>query len=171
VETPRNEHRALRWKTRRSAFPVLVSLLLALGAATLVRAQDPPQPDFYWPYGRVQLNGENIDPAVQPVIGIVNGRACGEASTLVATEGDGVPEGDVGKTVYVVDIVAEGSGAGHRLGCGRAGDSVMLYFPESRRLAQQQPLFFVGGQRVDVDLGAELSFRLQGPMVASDGVN
>ena len=150
---------------------VLVSLFLASTAVPGALAQDPPQPDFFWPYGRVQLDGANIQPPQQTVIGIVNGRACGESTTLVATQAPGVPAGDIGKTVYVVDVLADGSGTGHRAGCGHPGDSVVLYFPAVHRLSQQQPLFAVGGQRVDVDLGPELVYRLQGPMLASDGVN
>lgn len=169
--TNRSEHPASVRRTRRLAIPVLALLLLGLGAVSFAAAQDPPQPDFFWPYGTVQLAGENIQPSQQRVIGLANGRACGESTTLVAMAGPGVAAGDVGKTVYVVEILAEGAGAGHRPGCGRPGEPVMLYFPESRRLAQQQPSFVVGGQRVDVELGPELSYRLQGPMLASDGVN
>jgi hypothetical protein len=134
-------------------------------------AANPPQPDFFWPYGQVRLDGANIEPAVQPVIGLVNGRACGEATTKVAQAGTGVPPGDVDKTVYVVDVLADGSDPGHRPGCGRAGDPVQLYFPLARRIGVQAGLFVAGPQRLDVDLGPELQFRLQGPMVASDGVN
>ena len=167
----RNEHPASRRIFVRVAVLVLVSAFLALAAIPLAGAADPPQPDFFWPYGRVQLDGANIEPAEQTVIGIVNGIACGEATTLVATEGPGVPAGDVGKSVYVVDVLAEGTSAGHRAGCGRAGDSVLLYFAESHRIAQQVPLFAAGGLRVDVDLGSELVHRLRGPMLASDGVD
>ena len=150
---------------------MLASLLLAAGVVSYAGAQDPPRPDFFWPYGTVQLDGANIEPAEQQVIGIVNGVACGESTTFMATAGPGVPPGDVGKTVYVVDVLAGGSGAGQRFGCGHPGDAVTLYFPESRRMALQVPAFVVGGQRVDLALGVELGFRLQGPMLASDGVN
>ena len=155
----------------RPAIPVLASLLLGAGVVSYAGAQDPPEPDFFWPYGTVQVDGANVEPAEQQVVAIVNGVACGESMTFVAAPGPGVPAGDVGKTVYVVDVHADGVGAGQRVGCGSAGDAVALYFPELRRLALQQPVFVVGGQRVDLALGAELGFRLQGPMVASDGVN
>ena len=49
--------------------------------------------------------------------------------------------------------------------------AVQLYFPLARRIGVQAGLFVAGPQRLDVDLGPELQFRLQGPMVASDGVN
>ena len=140
-------------------------------SSSLAFAVDPPAPDFFWPYGRVQLDGANIEPSQQTVIALVNGRACGEATTFIAVAGPGVPEADVDKTVYVVDVLADGNGAGQRMGCGYAGAPVALYFVGSRRLAQQQPAFLAGGERVDVDLGPELQFRLQGPMVAADGVN
>ena len=150
---------------------MLVSLFLGLAALSLAGAQNPPQPDFFWPYGTVLLGGENIEPAQQPVIGLVNGKACGESTTFIATDAPGVPAGDVGKTVYVVDILADGSGPGHRPGCGTLGAPVALYFPESNRLSQQASAFTVGGQRVDVSLASELIYRLQGPMLASDGTN
>lgn len=144
--------------------------LAALGGG-IAFAADPPQPDFFWPYGRVQADGANIVPEQQTVIALVNGKACGEGETLVAQAGPGVPAGDVGKTVYVVDVLADGPGSGHRPGCGFPGAPVLLYFAGAHRLALQQPVFIVGGQRFDVDLGPELSYRLQGPMLASDGVN
>jgi hypothetical protein len=149
---------------------VLVLASAALGAGTAF-GQNPPQPDFFWPYGKVQLAGSNIEPQQQTVIGLVNGRACGEATTLVAAPGPGVPAGDVGKTVYVVDVLADGSNAGQRPGCGHPGDLVHLYFVGSHRLAAQQAFFAAGGQRFDVELGPELSFRLTTPVLASDGSN
>ena len=171
MKTPRNGHPALRRTIRRLALPVLVSAFLGPSLFSFATAQDPPQPDFFWPYGRVQLAGQNLEPSQQRVIGIVNGRACGEATTFIAAEAPGVPAGDIGKTVYVVDVLADGAQSGHRPGCGRPGDPVLLYFPESHRMAQQQPFFTVGGQRVDADLGPELVNRLQTPMLANDGLN
>lgn len=135
------------------------------------RAADPPQPDFFWPYGTVQVAGENLAPETQPVLALVNGKVCGEATTLIATPGPGVPPGDVGKTVYVIDVLADGGSTGQRAGCGNPGDSVMLYFPLSSRIALQQLSFFAGGQRADIELGVELQYRLQGPMLANDGLN
>lgn len=105
------------------------------------------------------------------MIGIVNGKACGDANTLVAQAGASVPAGDAGKTVYVVDVLADGTNSGQRPGCGHAGDTVSLYFPDAHRFALQQATFAPGSLRLDVDLGAELPFRLQGPMLANDGVN
>lgn len=146
-------------------------LVLALAAAFVagpVLAADPPRPDFFWPYGRVTVDGVNAEPSVQTVIALVDGKACGEATTRVAVEGVGVPTGDIGATVYVVDVLADGAGAGQRTGCGRAGATVMLYFAGSRRIAMQEPAFVAGGQRVDVELGPELAFRVTGPMVAGE---
>ncbi|MFN8616666.1 MAG: hypothetical protein U0837_06185 [Dehalococcoidia bacterium] len=160
-------HRSLPWLM---AAGVLASLFLAL-TAIRARAADPPQPDFFWPYGKVQLDGANIFPTSQRVIGIVNGKSCGDASTLVAQAGAGVPAGDVGKTVYVVDILAGGTNSGQRPGCGHPGDVVSLYFPQMHRFALQEAAFAPGSLRLDVDLGGELPFRLQGPMLANDGTN
>ena len=134
-------------------------------------SQSPSPPDFFWPYGTVQAGGSNIEPAQQTVIGLVNGRACGDATTLVAPPGPGVPAGDVGKTVYVVDVLADGFNLGQRPGCGHPGDTVYLYFVGSHRLAAQQAFFTAGGQRFDVQLGPELAFRLTAPVLASDGPN
>ena len=172
MDSLRSEHsprgRGPKW---RRPVGVLASLFLAVSAAGVARAVDPPQPDFFWPYGKVQVDGENVSPAVQRVIAIVNGQACGEATTLVAQAGPGVPAGDVGKTVYVVNVLAAGSNPGQRPGCGVTGNLVGLYFPDSHRFALQETVFVVGNHRFDVDLGPELTFRLVGPMVANDGLN
>jgi hypothetical protein len=165
-----NEHSLPRGRSLRALGGVLVLASLALGA-NIALGQNPPQPDFFWPYGIVELDGSNIEPAQQTVIGLVNGRACGEATTLVATAGPGVPAGDAGNTVYVVDVLADGRNAGQRPGCGHPGDEVLLYFAGSHRLAAQDAFFAAGGQRFDVELGPELSFRLTTPVLASDGSN
>ncbi len=151
--------------------------LLALGAAVVVAlalssvsADSPPIPDFYWPYGKVLVNGANLNPAQQAVVGIVNGRACGADKTLVATASPGTPADDVGKTVYVVNVLADGTASGQQKGCGHPGDPVILYFPESHRVGSPQGAFQAGGQRVDLALGPELTFRIPLPQAASDGV-
>lgn len=153
------------------AVGVLASLLLGLLAIGAVRAADPPQPDFFWPYGKVQVDGANIQPTSQRVIGLVNGKACGDATTLVAQAGPGVPAGDAGKTVYVVDILADGTNPGQRPGCGHPGDMALLYFPDLHRFALQAAVFTQGSVRLDLDLGPELPFRLRGQMLANDGSN
>ena len=153
------------------AIEMLALLCAALAAPGALAQGDPPQPDFYWPYGQVQLDGANIQPAGQRIIAIVHGRACGEGNTLVPVAGPGVPPEDVGKTAYVVDVLHDGTGAGQRPGCGMAGAAVNFYFPELGRFAVQQPGFVVGTQRVDLDLGAALSVRMVVPLVAGDGVN
>jgi hypothetical protein len=139
---------------------------LAAGAAA---AQDPPVPDFYWPYGRVQADGGNLAPEAQPVVGIIRGQACGVGMTLVAPPWPDTPDEDEGKTVYVVNIYADGTSAGQRPGCGRAGDLVQFYFPVVRRLAVQQPLFHPGEERLNLELGPALSARLLLPFVTDDG--
>jgi len=132
---------------------------------------EPPRPDYFWPYGRVSVDGQNAEPVVQQVIALVEGRACGEATTKVAEDAPGVPSGDVGNTVYVVEVLPNGTGAGHRPGCGTPGQPVMLYFVGSRRIAIQEPLFAPGNLRVDVDLRPELAFRLFSAMLAEDGTD
>ena len=165
----RSEHSSRRTRTARTLAGVLAFSLLA-GLLTPAFAQNSPQPDFFWPYGRVQQGGTNIVPETQTVVGLVNGKACGEAVTKVAQAGPGVPAGDVGKTVYVVDILANGTGPGQRPGCGTPGASVQLYFAGSHRMASQQTFFTAGPQRFDVELGPELGFRLTAPVLASDGM-
>ena len=150
---------------------MLVLAFVAFLGFRSAQAVNPPQPDFFWPYGRVLVDGQNAEPAEQTVIGLVRGSACGEAVTKVAEAAPGVPPEDVGATVYVVDILASGEAAGQRPGCGEPGDVVTLYFVGSHRIALQQPLFAAGSQRVDVDLGPELGYQLVGAMVADDGTN
>lgn len=157
---------ALRWATLAG---LLAAALLVPG---VTRGQEPPgPPDFAWPYGIVRADGANLDPAAQPVVAIVNGQACGSALTQVAAPGPDTPASDVGRTVYVVDVLADGTRPGQRGGCGVAGVPIRFWFPVAGRLALQQPLFAPGGQRVDLDLGPPLEFRMVAPVVASDGVN
>lgn len=132
-------------------------------------AQEPPQPDFFWTYGRVLDGTANIAPARQPIVAIVRGQACGAGLTSLAEAGPDVPAADVGKTVYVVDVKAHGTGTGQRPGCGRPGDQVVFYLPAIQRLAQQTPAFKVGEQRTDLTLGPALSQRQVLPAVGSDG--
>ena len=156
---------------RRQRLTGAVLASFALGGMLLssAAASSPPVPDYFWPYGKALIDGANTTPAVQPVIAFVNGKVCGTAQTLVATAADGTPADDVGKTVYVIDISADGSGVGQRPGCGHAGDRVVLYFPASRRMGSQQPLFKQGGQRVDLDLGVNLQYQLRATQIAGDG--
>jgi hypothetical protein len=158
-------------RRRRPIVALLVSAAVAAGTVGAVQAADPPAPDFFWPYGRALVNGQNLSPVSQTVIAFVNGRQCGQATTLVAQPADGTPAGDVNRTVYVIDVLADGRGAGQRAGCGHAGDPVTLYFAGSKRVAVQQPVFKQGGERWDLDLGPELSFHVAGAMLAADGSN
>lgn len=145
---------------------MLVLASVAFGARWAAAA-DPPQPDFFWPYGRVTLEGGPVA-AGEVLVALIDGKACGDATTKVAEPGPGVPAEDEGATVYVVDVLADGDGPGRRPGCGREGDLVMLYFAGSRRIAVQEPAFAAGPRRVDVELGPELAYQSHGAMVASD---
>ncbi len=155
------------FRRQMTAVGVLASAFLGLHVSDSA-AQTPPQPDFAWPYGVVQAAGANLDPAEQPVLALLNGRVCGHATTEVAAAQDGTPASDVGKTVYVVDVLANGTESGHLPGCGTPGAPITLYFPVAGRVALQQPLFAQGGQRADLELGQPLVFRLQAPLLASD---
>jgi hypothetical protein len=106
------------------------------------------------------------------VIAFVNGQSCGApANTLVAVEGDDVPEEDVGRTVYVIDVLANGANNYEREGCGQPGDAIMLYFPASGRASSEQPLFQAGPSRVDLELDVMLGHRVGLPSLASDGTD
>lgn len=144
------------------------TLLLVTAVAGPVSAQAPGPPDFYWPYGIVQADGANLSPAVQPVQAFVNGVLCGEGVTLVATAGENVPANDVGKTVYKIDILADGTRVDQRPGCGTAGDEVTFYFPAMRRFATQNPPFQQGGERLDLTLAGPLQYRAIAPATARD---
>lgn len=154
------------WRVAGGLLVLFVALMMARGA----QAQTPPQPDFFWPYGIVALDGGNIDPAIQPVVAFVNGKVCGQGTTTIATAGPGVPPSDIGRTVYVIDVLADGTNTGQSQGCGTPGAPVTLYFPQAQRVAFEQPTFQQGGHRYDLNLGPALIFKLQGPMVANDGL-
>lgn len=161
---------------RMSDFVTTTAKLAALGGVVLLAsavagpasAQAPGPPDFYWPYGIVQADGTNLVPAVQPVHAFVNGKLCGEGMTLIATAGDNTPAGDVGKTVYKIDVLADGARIDQRPGCGSEGDEVTLYFPELRRFASQRPDFHQGGERLDLTLAPGLQYRAIAPLTARD---
>jgi len=132
----------------------------------LASAQQPV-PDSS--YGSVQQDGANISPEQQPVVAIIRGGACGAATTLLAPAGSETPPEDVGKTVYAIDILADGSGPGQRAGCGQSGDQVLFYFPVAGRLATQTAVFQPGVDRLNLDLGAPLTTRLTVQSVSDDG--
>ncbi len=157
----------------RRAVSILTGASLLGGAffAANVSAQAPGPPDFFLIYGQVQVNGANISPEVQPVIAYVNGKVCGQGETLVATEGENVPESEIGKTVYRIDVRADGTRVDQTPGCGRSGDKVTLYFPSIQRFGAQEPTFKTGSERVDIALGGALQYRLVSPLVARDGSN
>ncbi len=144
------------------------TLLLATTVAGPASAQAPGPPDFYWPYGIVQADGANVSPAIQPVQAFVNGVLCGQGETLIATAGENVPDTDVGKTVYKIDILADGTRVDQRPGCGTEGDEVTFYFPAMRRFATQNPTFHQGGERQDLALAGPLQYRAITPLTARD---
>jgi hypothetical protein len=149
---------------------MLLGVAVAAGfAAASAAAQDPPVPDFYWPYGHVQADGANVAPAEQPIIAMVRGQACGMATTLVAPVTPDTPLEDQGKTVYVINVRADGTSAGQQVGCGRPGDLVSFYFPVPGRFATAQPLFQPGEERVNLELGPVLTTKLRVPFVSDDG--
>jgi hypothetical protein len=119
------------------------------------------------------VGGENIVPETQPIVAFVNGVSCGgsPAMTSVATDGDDVPEEDVGRTVYVIDVLANGTNTYERPGCGQPGLPITLYFPAIGRMSTQQPLFQSGPTRADLELDVVLSQRAGIPQLAADGPN
>lgn len=154
----------------RSAVIAVSGALAALVSLGLAESQPVP-PSFAYLYGRVLVEGENISPESQPVMAFVNGKSCGGApsNTFVAIEGEGVPDEDVGRTVYVLDVLADGTKVYERPGCGHTGDQVILYFPVIGRMSSQRPLFQPGPQRADLELDIALQFRAGIPAIATDG--
>lgn len=155
--------------SHRKFLALLVPALGALVLAGVATADSPPVPDFFWPYGLIQANGTDISPQVQTVMAFVNGHSCGTAQTQVASAAPGTPPGDVGHTVYVINVLADGTSAGDRAGCGHPGDPVTLYLPQSHLIAQQQPAFQQGNQRVDLNMSVQLSNQSVIPSLANDG--
>ncbi len=143
--------------------------LVACTAGGVAFAQTPPQPDFFWPYGTIQQSGANLVPEEQSLLAFVRGAACGATRTLVGTAGPGTPAGDVGKTVYAIDVLADGPGSGQREGCGRDGDPVLFYLPEISRVSEQKPAFHQGDERVNLTMDVVLGVRLVLPVVSDDG--
>ena len=140
----------------------------ALWAGVAFAQTGPPQPNFYLPYGIVQMDGENLTPDVQPVIAFVNGIACGSGMTKVATAGANTPASDVGKTVFVLEVMADGSNGGERPGCGKAGSVVTFYFPASG-VASPGGVFKQGPERLDVSIVKALVTAQAIPALAGDG--
>jgi hypothetical protein len=147
-------------------------MLVAAGIASIAAAAQgqPAPPTFAYLNGRVTVNEANVSPEYQPVLAFVHGNSCGGAltNTFVATEGDDVPEEDVGSTVYVIDVLSDGSQNYERAGCGRPGDVITLYLPSIGRMASAQPLFQAGPTRADIELDVALDFRARAPQLAGD---
>ncbi len=148
--------------THRRVLTTGAAIVVALGAFAVAGAVDPGPPGIpFMAYGQVQVSGANISPEVQKVIVFVNGVECGTAMTKVATAGAGTPAEEVGKTVYVIDVLADGGTAyGSKAGCGRPGDLVTFYFPAIHRVATQHPAWQTGARRENLELGVALTNRL-----------
>lgn len=146
----------------------LVVLAAAAAALGLVagHADGPPATDYARFYGRVLADNTDLQPQTQPVIALVRGAACGDGLTKAATE----PPADAGKTVYTLQVLADGANAGQRPGCGREGDPVTFYLPAIGRIALERPPFR-GNQaaRADLTLTMRLPNRMTVPMAAGDG--
>ena len=151
----------------------MAALLAATSLLAIVsrsHAANPPLPEFAALYGHALIAGTNIAPQEQRVIAFVRGRACGEGRTFIPAAGEGVPPTDVGRTVYTVNVLPSGPGAGQRPGCAFPGDQVTLYFPESHRTTTLPLAYTPGGRRVDLDLDVDMQYQVSLPWVAGDGV-
>jgi hypothetical protein len=153
---------------RSGAFFVSVAIVAAAAMAGAASA-DPPTPDFYRPYGTVQVAGANLAPVPQPVVAFVHDNNCGTGTTSVAAAGEGVPQSDAGKTVYVLDVLADGPGAFERIGCGRVGDAVRLYLPLEHAFLSPVATFKEAFERVDATVSTPLGFQVRTPLTAADG--
>jgi hypothetical protein len=158
-------------RTRRTTVVViaLVALLGLLAFRGVASGTVPPTPpDFSTVFGPVQLDGQNLQTSEQTLIAMVNGQACGHTATQVASD-DPSNEPDIGKTVFAVNVMANGSGFSQVPGCGTNGDIIHFYLPEEHRLATETSVFSgVGFQRQELTLDAELVNRLPVPLVTAD---
>lgn len=163
---------------RLPLFALLAVIAVAAAVAAFPsRAQPPAFPEFTTVYGRALIDGENLQPAEQPLVAFVNGRACGWTSVGLAPapadagEGeDAEPDPDAGRTVYAVDARSGGDGLYQIPGCGQAGDAIRFYLPLSGRMAEEEARF--GGEgavRADLSFDVELPWRLRAPQLASEG--
>ncbi|OAI43099.1 hypothetical protein AYO38_02690 [bacterium SCGC AG-212-C10] len=153
---------------------IFVTAALILGAAVsgaIAQAQGTPgHPDAYVPYGQVQTGAGNISPPVQTILAIVNGKVCGMDQTLIATAGPGTPEEEVGKTVYSIEVKAEGPNVFDIPGCGKPGDTVVFYLPVLGRLADQRvPFKSAVIERANLTFTTVLPHRVINPSAAKDG--
>jgi hypothetical protein len=151
-------------RTRVTLAAALVAA--ALGTGAVAAQSGPPFPDFFWPYGTVQIGGENVTPPTQLVVALVNGRACGQTETKLAEAIPANPPADVGKTVFALTVHAGGDGPGQVEGCGRLGDRVIFWLPRTGAFASQQPFFAPGPLRVDLTLLTPLAHRVAVPLVS-----
>lgn len=152
---------------RAARIPRLVIALGALVAPFCVvgaLAQAPPLPVFQHLYGRVRPGDANLEPPVQAVVAIARGRACGEGTTQLVSDG-----GPDNGTVYVVDVLGAGQLPGGRPGCAQPGDEVSLWFPASGWFAPAVATWQTGSVRGDVGAAVQLANRLLVPQAAADG--
>jgi hypothetical protein len=125
---------------------------------------------FAYLYGRVAVDGECRagDAARLAFVG----KSCEvRPRNFVTTEGDDIPPEDIGKTVYVVDVLADGHNVYEREGCAHPGDPILLYLPAIGRMSSTQPLFQPGPVRADLQLDIWLGYRQVVPAVASEGAD
>ena len=161
--------------------PALIALVASAGLAALlapgVAAQNGPPgpPDVTFVFGQVLQNGENIVPEQQPIIVFVNGRACGWDETKVAEAHPDNPPDDIGKTVYAVDVRADGSGPFQAPGCGTNGDEMTFYLPAIGRSSSLTETWggssTIAQKRLDLAMDRVLGNRLPVPLTATDGTN
>ena len=162
---------------RLPLFALLAVIAVAAAVAAFPsRAQPPAFPEFTTVYGRALIDGENLQPADQPLVAFVNGRACGWTSIGLAPapdddeDEDAEADPDAGRTVYAVDARSGGDGLYQLPGCGRAGDAIRFYLPLSGRMAEEEARFGgKGAVRADLSFDVELPWRLRAPQLASEG--
>lgn len=162
-----------RPRIARFAAAGAVALLAAALLTETTRGQDAPgPPDFALFYGTVQDGGENIAPEDQTLLALIDGQACGTVETSVAEAIPGNPAETIGKTVYAIHVMADGTGLFQMPGCGTTGVDVRFYFPETHRLAQQVGTFTSvetgAWTELNLTLGTELSHTLALPLMARD---
>ncbi len=135
-------------------------VIAALPAVAMAQDFPPPPPSTY--YGNVPSGIASGQGVVAIVVDGGQSTACGSGATLT----DSVS----GKTVYVVDVVADAQ----KVGCGKSGRTVMFYFTGAGggRISLDTPAGWSGPGPVKVDVNtvsAPLPRRGSAPQVARDG--
>jgi hypothetical protein len=138
-----------------------VLALAGIHGTTVARAADfpPSPPTTYYGTATGAVNGQKV---IAFVIDGVNSTACGEGSVLT----------DSGNLVYVVDVGSDSQ----RAGCGKAGRSVVFYFPptgavggklSTNSASWQDP----GLRNFNITIGAALTQKNYAPETSKDGLN